>query len=73
MNTDFDKHFRQVRRTTSIIIWLSIAVSTLFIVGFLITSYIFVSKVADQDWSKGLKPVIEKVWCGEPGCIGGDK
>ena len=23
-----------------------------------------------EDWSGGLKPVIEKVWCGEKGCLG---
>lgn len=24
--------------------------------------------VATQDWSHGIQPVIESVWCGKPGC-----
>jgi hypothetical protein len=25
--------------------------------------------VKDVDFSKGIKPVVEKVWCGESGCL----
>jgi hypothetical protein len=26
-------------------------------------------KVYNVDWSGGIRPVIEKAWCGQPGCI----
>ena len=31
--------------------------------------YKAVSSVQSQDYSKGIKPVIEKIWCGESGCL----
>lgn len=36
--------------------------------GFL--AYKAVSVAQAQDYDKGIKPVIERVWCGEPGCLG---
>ena len=35
-------------------------------IGFI--AYKAIDTVGDQDYSNGLKPVIEKVWCGKPGC-----
>lgn len=26
--------------------------------------------LANEDFSHGIKPVIEKVWCGNSGCLG---
>ena len=37
-------------------------------VGFV--AYKAVKVAGEQDWSGGVKPVIERVWCGEPGCLG---
>lgn len=29
--------------------------------------------LANQDYSDGMKPFIEKAWCGNKGCLGGKK
>jgi hypothetical protein len=48
-------------------------VSILSIVIIIGTHLFFAYKAAsilnDQDWSNGIKPVIEKVWCGHTGCL----
>ena len=28
-----------------------------------------VFKLATADWSQGVKPAVETVWCGKPGCL----
>lgn len=41
----------------------------LFWIGAALVTYTVAGKAADQDWSGGIKPVIERLWCGEPGCL----
>lgn len=36
-------------------------------------SYKALQVAQNQDYSGGVKPVIEKVWCGQPGCLDNPK
>jgi hypothetical protein len=35
-----------------------------------VLAYKAVTVAGEQDWSGGIKPVIERLWCGKPGCFG---
>jgi hypothetical protein len=35
-----------------------------------VVAYLSASFAEGQDWSGGIRPVIEKIWCGKPGCLG---
>jgi hypothetical protein len=39
-------------------------------VGGAVLAYKAVTVAGEQDWSGGIKPVIERLWCGKPGCFG---
>lgn len=68
--SDFDKSFRRSRR----IFWIFFSVvSAMILCYFLAIGFVAVKAVSaanSADWSGGLKPVIEKLWCGKPGCLG---
>jgi hypothetical protein len=34
-----------------------------------VLAYKAVTVAGEQDWSGGVKPVIEQIWCGKPGCL----
>lgn len=40
-------------------------------IGFVV--FTAANKVSEQDFSGGIKPVIETVWCGKPGCMDSGK
>ena len=67
---DFDKRFNRMQRFVS----LFIGFVFLLIVGYFIVMGVIAYKAVDavqaEDWSGGIKPVIEKLWCGKPGCLG---
>jgi ABC-type uncharacterized transport system permease subunit len=44
----------------AIVLWF-----TVYVAGVVYVAY----KAANVDWSGGVKPVIERVWCGEVGCM----
>lgn len=48
--------------------WFFIAVLVGIMVQFALIGYAFF-KIATVDFSNGVKPVIETVWCGKPGCM----
>lgn len=64
----FDKKFNRMRHL--IIGFISVValllVAQLIVVGFVI--YTVADSASEQDWSGGIKPVVEKIWCGRPGC-----
>ena len=68
--SDFDKRFRLHQR----VFWIFFSVvSVLILCLFLAVGFASVKAVGavnEADWSGGLKPVIEKIWCGKPGCLG---
>jgi hypothetical protein len=65
---DFDKNFRLMSK----FITFCISFVFIFIVLYLLFMGVFVYKMGtsmvEQDWSNGVKPVIEQFWCGKPGC-----
>jgi hypothetical protein len=38
-------------------------------VGVGVLTYKAATVAVEQDWSGGIKPVIERLWCGKPGCL----
>lgn len=66
---DFDKSFRRQQRFVH---WF-IGIVFVLIISFWIAMGVLVYNAAtiagDQDWSGGIKPVIESMWCGKPGCL----
>jgi hypothetical protein len=37
-----------------------------------VIAYKAVGAIGEQDFSGGIRPVIEKLWCGKPGCLDKD-
>lgn len=71
--SDFDKSFKRMRR---LVFGLIAFVFTLIVLYWAVLGYVVVKTAtvaSEQDYSGGVKPVIEKLWCGEPGCLGTDK
>ncbi len=70
--THFDKQQRFHDMLQKFVIGF-IAFVFLAIIAYWIFVAVLVVKVADkageQDFSNGIKPVIEKMWCGKPGCL----
>ena len=68
--TGFDKNFRRTNR----VFWILFSVvSAMILCSFLAFGFVAFKAVGaanSADWSGGLKPVIEKMWCGKPGCLG---
>jgi hypothetical protein len=66
---EFDKSFNRSRKLFKVI--FAVALTTILlvwcVVGF--SMYKAASLANAQDWSHGVKPVIEKIWCGSPGCM----
>jgi hypothetical protein len=70
-NSNFDKRFN---RMNTFVTWFIGGVFVLIVCGFIgagVLAYKAVTVAGAQDWSGGLKPVIEQLWCGKPGCLGG--
>lgn len=44
------------------------AVVAVFWLLILVATYKMGSMIGEQDWKGGIKPVIERLWCGTPGC-----
>jgi len=63
--SDFDKSFNSMQRFIKIFFGV---VLTLILVYFVFIGVV-ATKVISQDWSGGIKPVIEKFWCGDKGCL----
>jgi hypothetical protein len=64
--TEFSK---QLKSTRSLTVWFIGIVLTLIICLWIGVS-LFVYVVAKQsNWSGGIKPAIEQLWCGKPGCL----
>jgi heme/copper-type cytochrome/quinol oxidase subunit 2 len=57
-NKQFDRFFKIV--ATFIVI--------VFVMVFSFNVFVLYT-VSKQDWSNGIKPVIESIWCGNPGCL----
>lgn len=67
---NFDRNFRVMNR----VVWGFIAfvffLMICYFIGVGVLAYKAVTMAGDADWSGGVKPVVERVWCGEPGCLG---
>ncbi len=62
--------FNQIRR---FVLWfvgvVYVLILSVWIVGAVLL-YKAASLASEQDFSGGIKPVIERLWCGKPGCLG---
>lgn len=66
---DFDRRFNRVNTFVNWFIGVVFFLAICWI-GFLgLVVYKSASAVQSADWSQGIKPVIEKAWCGKPGCM----
>lgn len=70
MRTDFDKRFNRTRKFILVFYGCVLAMVLTVFVGFAALAYAAVTTAVSMDWSGGVKPVIEKVWCGATGCFG---
>jgi len=69
MGKDFEKRLNSQRAFVTWFIRGILALICFFLIGFAIITYQAVNVVGKQDWSGGIKPVIEQLWCGKPGCF----
>lgn len=70
MMRDFDKRFNRMRRFVSFFIGFVFLLIVCYFIAMGVIAYKAVDAVQSEDWSGGIKPVIEKLWCGKPGCLG---
>jgi hypothetical protein len=68
---DFDRSFNRMHKFVSIFIGVVFFIIIGAWIVFGVISYKAIAAASEQDWSGGVKPVIEKLWCGTPGCIDG--
>lgn len=57
-----------------LVTWFIVCVFVLILciwIGGAVLAYKAASMAGEQDLSGGIKPVIERLWCGKPGCLGG--
>jgi hypothetical protein len=69
-NSDFDKRFNRMQRFVTWFIGGVLVLILCIWVGGAVLAYTAVTVAGEQDWSGGIKPVIERLWCGKPGCFG---
>lgn len=62
---DAFKSFNWFKLLFSVVCLMTVA--TFIIAGWGL--YSVVSSVHSVDTSQGVKPIIEKIWCGKPGCM----
>lgn len=59
--------------TMSKVIWIFIGIVFVLLLAYWITmgvlGYLALDTLLGEDFSSGLKPVLEKLWCGSPGCL----
>lgn len=67
---DFDKSFRRQQRFVKFFIGAVFVLILCFWIGLAFVAYKTTDAAINQDWSGGIKPVIERLWCGKPGCLG---
>jgi len=69
MYSDFNKRFDRAtrfhRRFFRAILAFQLAIALAMVCLIVIAA----QAVNKADWSNGVKPVIEKAWCGKPGCM----
>lgn len=67
--SDFDKSFKRMQRLVFGFIAFVFALIVLYwiVIGVIVVKTATVA--SEQDYSGGIKPVIEKIWCGKPGCM----
>ena len=69
-DTDFDKRFNRMSRFVTWFISSIFVLILCLLIGVGVLTYKAVTVAGEQDWSAGIKPVIERLWCGKPGCLG---
>ncbi len=69
MRNDFDKSFNRMQRFVSFFIGFVILLLVCFFIAMGVIAYKAVDAVQAEDWNGGIKPVIEKLWCGKSGCL----
>ncbi len=70
-NSDFDKRFNRISRFVTWFIGIVLVLIVCSIIGGTALVYKAATVAGEQDLSRGIKPVIEQMWCGKPGCLGG--
>lgn len=66
---DFDKKFKNTGRFISVFIGIVFTMIVCYWVAMATIAYKVIDSASQQDWSGGIKPVIESLWCGKPGCM----
>lgn len=66
---NFDKRFNLMRRVVFTFMGIVFALIVCVWIGLGVIAYKATTKAAGQDWSGGIKPVLEQFWCGKPGCL----
>jgi hypothetical protein len=69
-NSDFDKRCNRMQRFVTWFIGGVFALILCIWIGGAVLAYKAATVAGEQDWSGGIKPVIERLWCGKPGCLG---
>ena len=70
MMRDFNKRFNRMQRFVQFFIGFVFFLIVAYVIAMGVVAYKAVDAVKGEDWSGGIKPVIEKLWCGKPGCLG---
>lgn len=66
---DFEKRHNRMQRFVTWFIGGVFALILCVLIGYSVLAYKAVSVAGAQDWSGGIKPVIEKIWCGSTDCL----
>jgi len=69
MYGDFNKRFERTARFHRWFFRAILAFQLVVAVAMIWLIVIAAQAANKADWSNGVKPVIEQVWCGKPGCL----
>ena len=66
---DFQKQFKRQRSLFSYFFAFACFLIVCYFVVMGVFAYKALTLVGDADWTGGVKPVIERIWCGSVGCM----
>jgi hypothetical protein len=67
--TNFNKRFDRMTRFVNFFIGFVFLLIICYFVVIGVIAYKGIDTAMSEDWSNGIKPVVEKLWCGKPGCM----
>ncbi len=69
-HADIDKDFQRQARFVRWFICGVFVLMICFFAFYAVLAYKAAALIGAQDWQGGIKPLIEQLWCGAPGCLG---